>query len=82
MFAKHIIRDDDVKAARIAHICMQECVPRTCAALDVRILRSDFFEHALPQAARVRHGIRLVAHQHTPAREPSSFPVAAQYSNA
>ena len=40
------------------------------------ILCCDFFEHALPQAAGVRHGVRFVAHQHASPRRTIQFPVA------
>ena len=44
--------------------------------LDLRVLCRDFFEHALPQTAGVRHGIRLVTHQHPPPSGTINLPVA------
>ena len=46
-----------------------------CCARDLRIFAADFFEHALPQAAGVSHGVGLVAHQNFVARRAVEFGV-------
>ena len=66
--AKHVVGDDDIKPARIAHHLHTERVHVHVLRLDLWILRGDFLEHALPQTAGVRHGVRFVAHQHSPPR--------------
>src|ERR1019366_4619219 len=74
--AKHVVGDDDIELARIAHHLHAERVHVHVLRFDLRILCRHFFEYALPQAAGVRHGVRLVAHQHSLARRTIQLPVA------
>jgi len=71
--AEHIICDDDVEAARIAHHLHAERVDVHVLRFDLRKRRRDFLEHALPQAAGVGHGVGLVAHQDAAARRAVHF---------
>src|SRR5260370_35060247 len=64
--AKHVIRDDDIKLAWIADHLHGERVHVYVLRLDLRILRGNFFEHALPQTTGVRHAVPFVAHQNSP----------------
>src|SRR5205807_5808127 len=62
--AKHVVRHDHVELAGITHHLHAERIHVHVRRLDLRIFPAYFLEHALPQPARMRHGIRFVAHQH------------------
>src|SRR5919201_2686356 len=63
--AKHVIGDDDVELPRIANHLQAERVHVHVLRLDLGILARHNFEHALPQAVRVRKHVRLVAHKYS-----------------
>ena len=59
--AEHIIGHDYIERARVAHHLHAESVHVHVLRRDLGMLSAYFFEDALPQAAGVGHGIRLVA---------------------
>src|ERR1700674_92567 len=74
--AKHVVGDEDIKSARIAHHLHGERVHVHALRFDLRILRGDLLEHALPQASGMSHGVRFVAHQHSPPRRAIQLLIA------
>jgi hypothetical protein len=60
--AEHVVGDDHVERARLAHHLQAERVHVHVLRLDVGILLRHFFEDALPQAAGIGHHVRLVRH--------------------
>src|ERR1700675_5205987 len=62
--SEHIVRYDDVEWSRIANHLHAQGVHKHVLRLDLRIFAAHLPEHALPEAARMSHGIRLVAHEY------------------
>ena len=66
--SEHIVGDDDIELAGIADHLHAEGVDVQMLRGDFGIFGADFFEHPLPEASGVRHGVGLVAHQNFIAR--------------
>src|SRR5580693_8409083 len=62
--AEHIVGHDHIEPARIADHLQAQRVYVHVLRRDLRMLAAYLLKDALPQAARVGHGIRLVAHEH------------------
>ena len=71
--AEHIVGDNHVELARVADHLRAEGVHVHVLGRSLRIFRSEFFEHTLPQAACVSHGVRFVAHENAAAGRAVSF---------
>src|ERR1700678_542124 len=71
--AEHIVSHDDIEGPRIAHHLHTQRVYVHVLGGNLRMFATHFLEHALPQASGVGHGIRLVAHEHAPARRAIEF---------
>src|SRR4051812_49842567 len=63
--AENIIGNDHVKLPRVSDHLRAESVHVHVFSFNLRIFGADFFEHALPQASGIGHGIGLVGHEHT-----------------
>jgi hypothetical protein len=74
--AEHVVGDDYIEAAGIAHHLQAERVHVHVLGFNLKIFRGDLFEYALPEAAGVGHGVGFVAHQHTLARRAVELGVA------
>src|SRR5579863_2455293 len=73
--SKHIIGNHDVELPGIADHLHAERVHIHVLSFDLGIFAAYVFEHPLPEAARVGHSIRLVAHEHTVAGRAVQFGV-------
>src|SRR5579863_6560470 len=74
--AEHIIGHNHVERPRISDHLHAEGVHAHVLHGDLRKFAAYFFEHALPQATGVGHGIRLIAHQDTVTRRAVELGVA------
>ena len=65
--AENIIGNDHVKLPRIANHLGAKSVHVHVLGFNLRIFGTDFFEHALPQAPGIGHGIGFVGHENATA---------------
>src|SRR5580700_4365216 len=63
--AEHIVGDDDIELAGVAHYLHAERVHVHVFRLELRIFGAHVFKHTLPQASSMGHGVRLVAHEYS-----------------
>src|SRR5437764_11002922 len=71
--AENIIGNDHVKLPRVADHLRAKSVHVHVFSFNLRIFGTDFFEHPLPEAAGISHGIGFVAHENAIARSTVSF---------
>src|SRR5436305_14369979 len=71
--AENIIGNDHVKLPRVADHLRAKSVHVHVFSFNLRIFGTDFFEHALPEAPGIGHGIGFVAHENAIARSTVSF---------